>query len=128
MLIIYQMYQYGNFLRGQVFAFNRHMAFNHDRRPFSTFSTDRRPVLGKSLDDAIDDFLSGGGSIPEVSSPVRWPHLTQDHLVQALNVKEERRGGMERLGDSYTLLYIYYYIVFADPDCLTISQMWLSFA
>ena len=80
------------------------MAFNHDRRPFST---DRRPVLGKSLDDAIDDFLSGGGSIPEVSSPVRWPHLTQGHLVQALNVKEERHGGMERLGDSYTLLFIY---------------------
>lgn len=45
----------------------------------------------KSLDDAIDDFLSGGGSIPEVSSPVRWPHLTQGHLVQALNVKEEKR-------------------------------------
>ena len=100
------MHQYGNFLRGQVFAFNRHMAFNHDRRPFST---DRRPVLGKSLDDAIDDFLSGGGSIPEVSSPVRWPHLTQGHLVQALNVKEERHGGMERLGGSYTLLIFIIY-------------------
>lgn len=56
----------------------------------------------ESLDDAIDDFLSGGGSIPDVS-PVRWPHLTQGHLVQALNVKEEkrlRRGFVDPEGSS----------------------------
>ena len=63
-------------------------------------------LLGESLDDAIEDFLSGGGSIPE-ASPERWPHLTQGHLVQALNVKEEQHGGMERLGDSYVYIYIY---------------------